>query len=874
VKMLEELITVQHTVNKKLSEHIQNNEAVDALYRHVEAQSAEIKTMQDNQEAQKKQIEKLGEALLSRRSRPNSSRVRPNSGRPSSSTGRISSRPSSSRLSTSRPSSSSRMKLLSSSKDGSEALSSGQERSLDVLLTDDAPDKDNATHEVIDDTLISGESVRVASRRSSANSVKHVRSNSTVEDTTPMVMVHGDSSRDGISDVLSGKRKRGRPKKSATASTEHDPKKSATASTEHDPDGAATTADEADHLDSSILGSHSEEYSATDEFDDELELERADSHDESYGSGDDFAAVSSVEFHQAISDTKRMILNLRKEYSAKTGELETSVNTFKRIAFIVDDVKQTNDNLKTKVDLLSGANMAFEYYDKKELAINSSIVRLKAYWNRVHVELLYAMDVLEKHRQTKDAVDEDLDETEQLQTVQDDEFLAKVSQLMWFLDKNLEDYLYSRETLPLTFQKLRPLLESLFNKSTEILLLDDKVKADLEMKPSTPILLKGSKKSKQHAVVKSKQSFDTLLCSDQTHSLRSLVLTAMNATIPLLDEMVPLYFTEQEVKTMNQSLKLKAEAAKLQTIEQELRLLNNNKIDTKDFHDKLGKLATGAELAKLHSFVLENISRNNYAYQGNGGNNKVESEGNAPTTVDLKGSPEYASLLTRFEVLSHQIAKVQINCESFVLREEVHDALKAVVEELRQLKKSTVNYTLFTESLKTKADVIEVERVIKTIANAVGDLNITENLSNAAAAAAIHAKCLICDKPVITNRPKTAAVGKSRDANAVVVSSSTPLLGYSKMMDHTDQRGNDPDGMFNRLTSKNDKVNRNERLRISADLNILRTTIDPLPDIHDPLSESPRGSNNAAHAVGGSYKQRIRSSAGGGVGPTCKLDTR
>lgn len=131
--------------------------------------------------------------------------------------------------------------------------------------------------------------------------------------------------------------------------------------------------------------------------------------------------------------------------------------------------------------------------------------------------------------------------------------------------------------------------------------------------------------------------------------------------------------------------------------------------------------------------------------------------------------------------------------------------------------------------------LIVSSRVIKTIANAVGDLNITENLSTAAAAA-IHAKCLICDKPVIvpsSNRPKTAAVGKSRDANAaLVVSSSTPLLGYSKMMDHAEQRGNDQDGLFNRLTSKNDKVSRNERLRISADLNILRTTIDPLPDIH------------------------------------------
>ena len=132
-----------------------------------------------------------------------------------------------------------------------------------------------------------------------------------------------------------------------------------------------------------------------------------------------------------------------------------------------------------------------------------------------------------------------------------------------------------------------------------------------------------------------------------------------------------------------------------------------------------------------------------------------------------------------------------------------------------------------------------MNRVIKTIANALGDLNISESLSNAAAAAAIHAKCLICDKPVsVSTRPKTAAVGgkSNRDNNApLAVSASTPMLGYSKQMDSAEQGGrgnNDPQGSFNRLTSKNDKVSRNERLRISADLNILRTTIDPLPDIN------------------------------------------
>ena len=317
VKMLEELITVQHTVNKKLSEHIQNNEAVDALYRHVEAQSGEIKAMQENQEAQRKQIEKLSEALLSRRSRPSSSSVRPSSDRPSSSNGRVGSRPTSSRMSASRPGSSSRLRPLSLNKDGLEAASSGQDQSLNALLND-ADDKDDNV-EVIDYPIVPGDPVKMTSRAGSLNSVKKSVSNdSNGNDDGIHRVVHGDSSSGGTKDMTAsasaGKRKRGRSKKHTAASNEHEP------------DGSSIIEGAVDSLHSSFaVGSRSgdeeeeeeeeeEGKSAVDEFDEHA----VDSHDESYGSGD-FAAVSSDEFHQAIRDTKRMVVNLRKEYSAKTG---------------------------------------------------------------------------------------------------------------------------------------------------------------------------------------------------------------------------------------------------------------------------------------------------------------------------------------------------------------------------------------------------------------------------------------------------------------------------------------------------------------------------------------------------------------------------
>ena len=330
VKMLEELITMQHTVNKKLSEHIQNNEAVDALYRHIEAQSGEIKAMQENQEAQRKQIEKLSEALLlsRRRSRPSSSSVRP-----SSSNGKVGSRPTSSRLPASRPGSSNKLRSLTLSRDEWDVVSSGQDHSIDVLLndTDNKVVDDNV--EVVEEPIVPGDPVKVTSRAGSANSVKKSMSNDYNGDDRTQKVVHVDSGGGGVSDMVAstGKRKQSRLRKHSTASNEH----------EVDGSGMLEDAVDPGEHSSLALGSRSgedyEEEQKEEEEEEEKEEEEegnsaagdefdenaVDSHDESHGSGE-IAVVSSDEFHEAIRDTKKMIVNLRKEYSTKTGSSSSS----------------------------------------------------------------------------------------------------------------------------------------------------------------------------------------------------------------------------------------------------------------------------------------------------------------------------------------------------------------------------------------------------------------------------------------------------------------------------------------------------------------------------------------------------------------------
>lgn len=113
---------------------------------------------------------------------------------------------------------------------------------------------------------------------------------------------------------------------------------------------------------------------------------------------------------------------------------------------------------------------------------------------------------------------------------------------------------------------------------------------------------------------------------------------------------------------------------------------------------------------------------------------------------------------------------------------------------------------------------------------AVGDLNINGTDS----AAAIHAKCLICDKPVTaTGRARTAAGGIPKSRGGSMINSSTmPLLGYTKAMDDSHLQTQHESTMFNRLTSKDPAVSQEARVKVATELAIMRSSIEPLPDIN------------------------------------------
>lgn len=131
--------------------------------------------------------------------------------------------------------------------------------------------------------------------------------------------------------------------------------------------------------------------------------------------------------------------------------------------------------------------------------------------------------------------------------------------------------------------------------------------------------------------------------------------------------------------------------------------------------------------------------------------------------------------------------------------------------------------------------------MIKSITDAFGDLNLIANAkeNSAEAAAAMHTKCLICDKPVlVTTQQQRVRTAKSRAATAVAAansalsaSSTMPHLGYSKSMDAPADKSDGKQSMFNRLTSPNRVISGTERAKVVTELAIIRSSIDPLPEI-------------------------------------------
>lgn len=326
---------------------------------------------------------------------------------------------------------------------------------------------------------------------------------------------------------------------------------------------------------------------------------------------------------------------------------------------------------------------------------------------------------------------------------------------------------------------------------------------------------------------------------DEKTVLVDMLQNAIESCYPLLDERVDKITMRKRILALEEMILTKTNKEELAIIKQEFRTAVVNKVDSTDFFGALEKKASLTEVMRIKDQILGKID-----YLNGIADNK---EDNANAHAPYDPAP-LLELTTRFDLVHNQFRDLQKYVTEFVRRDEVEQAMQALLNEVKNIRLNSITPNVLKEGLKLKADATEMKRLIDSLSSAVGD--------GKSKAAAIHAKCLICDKPV-----KTLATKIISSSQSMGVLPGVDIQGYSKGLD-VDK----PGSRQQRLTSPE------RAIRLNNDITILRSTID-LPPISD--EEYTRDSTSSkVNKPETTYKNRIRSSVGGGGGPNHQENTR
>lgn len=412
------------------------------------------------------------------------------------------------------------------------------------------------------------------------------------------------------------------------------------------------------------------------------------------------------EWIHAIEETQEeqgtSLRHLRQECDERLGQLETQLNTFKRIVFAIEDLKINYDSLKKKVD---GAHITENNLEEKlQQAMMNRITRLKEMWTKIHFELIFALDNAEEHDGGgggNSAPSSSKPQTaghhapghhtpssskglSDMMNTELHSFFQKARDLSHILENGL-DFFHLQDNLEKTLEKLFPSLEKIHANSDVLLKMDDEARKSASLD----------------------YSFDDLLCSDLTPSLRSLITEAQKETVPVLDECIAKIFLYRKIHKLQEKLEKKVDTSVMMDMEYETRRLLSNKVDQNEFMTITSKFASSAELQRMHVLVSDLTGGNGSLGGASGGGRMSEEEFYRRSLVD---HPDFQSILERFQSLVNKQFDLEQNQDKLISKEEIQEALKAIVNEVKNLRKNSVTTNIFKEGLKGKADVQEVEK--------------------------------------------------------------------------------------------------------------------------------------------------------------------
>jgi hypothetical protein len=401
-------------------------------------------------------------------------------------------------------------------------------------------------------------------------------------------------------------------------------------------------------------------------------------------------------------------------------------------------------------------------------------------------------------------------------------------------------------------------------------------------------------------------SLGDIMCIDREYRMQSVLHEVVRLSIPVIDEMVDKIGMRRRIEkiesssvsqdvldAIKESSKETAKLLKTKANKEDMQLALNKRVLksdiaklkqvvmarmdlTPDEHHVLNSIIDesaemtdsvmgGSSIASLDSNQIGGMIKGDKGDRGDrgmdGSSGGISFMGGGGGGVSSKAVQEVSN---RIELLLKHLQELQEKCNTFIPRDEVQEAMKAVLYEIKVIKMNTVNVNKFKEVTESKADKEEVQKLMGVLSGALSDM-MGMNVS-----ASAKARCLLCDKPVssVSKRgekpdemrspsPPRTRGNNQHGTDSIVEENSRPSTSQPRLASSSSTSRLPDASAEARIAQLAGKAG-SAKAKIASEITILKGSLD-LPAIDQPNSVDSRGRSG-----GDAYKARVRSSGGGG----------
>lgn len=200
-------------------------------------------------------------------------------------------------------------------------------------------------------------------------------------------------------------------------------------------------------------------------------------------------------------------------------------------------------------------------------------------------------------------------------------------------------------------------------------------------------------------------TLDDVTAAGKSRRVRDTMRKVLEACLSLLDRKVNKITMRRRLTALERIVSSKADLSSFLSMEAELRAMMASKVDHADLLSITSKKVSLGE----HERLKDQLMKQMVSIRGfDSTAAQQRCPGDASDAADPNSAIEL--LARRFEILYTFHEDLAAQCRSYVPREEVEQALRALLAEMKVMKNNSVTPDTFADSLSTKASATEVQR--------------------------------------------------------------------------------------------------------------------------------------------------------------------